>query len=112
MVRATRYIEIIEEDRLLENATTVGAYLQAGLRKLGERHSMVTNVRGAGLMCAFDLPTPELRRSAIDHAMQDEYMIVLPSGPRSIRFRPTLDLRRDDVDEAMTRLDRVLGKLA
>lgn len=111
MVRCTRYIEIIEEDRLLENATTVGAYLQSGLRGLSERHPMVTNVRGAGLMCAFDLPSPELRRSAIDHAMDEEHMIILPSGPRSIRFRPTLDLRRDDVDEAMTRLDRVLAKL-
>ncbi len=111
MVRATRYIEIIEEDRLLENAATVGEYLKSGLRKLGERHPMVTNVRGAGLMCAFDLPSPELRRKAIDHAMQDEYMIVLPSGPRSIRFRPTLDLRTDDVDEAITRLDRVLATI-
>jgi len=111
MVRCTRYIEIIEEDKLLENAAEVGNHLQSRLRALSERHPMITNVRGAGLMCAFDLPSPELRRTAIDRAMDDERMIVLPCGPRSIRFRPFLDARKDDIDEAITRLDRVVAKL-
>jgi len=111
MVRCTKYIEVIEDDHLLENAAEVGGYLQSRLRALSERHPVITNVRGAGLMCAFDLPTPGARKQAIDLAMEVERMIVLPCGPRSIRFRPVLDLRKDDVDEAIARLDRVLAKL-
>ncbi|MFO0633958.1 MAG: L-lysine 6-transaminase [Nannocystaceae bacterium] len=111
MVRATRYIEIIEQDDLLTNAREAGEHLQAKLRGLAERHGAMSNVRGRGLMCAFDLPSAEVRSAVVRAAMADEHMLILPCGPRSIRFRPVLDVTRDAIDEAAARLDRVIGKL-
>src|SRR5262249_8994835 len=57
MVRAQRYLEIIEEERLVENAAKVGAHLLARLLMLqGARPDVLSNARGRGLMCAVDLP--------------------------------------------------------
>ena len=111
MVRATRYIEIIEQDNLRENATKMGEYLLASLNKLAATHTMMYHVRGRGLMCAFRLPTSEIRAAVVKAALADEHLLILPCGPLSIRFRPVLDVKKEDIDEAMARLGRVLAKL-
>ena len=111
MVRATRYIEIIEQERLLDNARDMGEHLLAGLRSLAKPGGPVSNVRGRGLMCAFDLPSPEIRGNVVKAAMKDEHMLVLPCGNAGIRFRPVLDIDRGAIDDALARLARVLGKL-
>ncbi len=111
MVRATRYIEIIEQDGLLDNARIVGEHLVGGLHHLAERHAVVSCVRGAGLMCAFDLPTPELRTTLIDRAMADERLLILPCGRQSVRFRPSLDVTREHIDDGLARLARLLQRL-
>ena len=57
MVRSRRLLEIIERDGLIEHAAKVGDWLLGELAALGGRHAgLVSNVRGRGLMCAFDLP--------------------------------------------------------
>ena len=62
MVRSRRILEIIEADGLFEHAARAGGCLLSELLNLGDRHAgLVTNVRGRGLMCAIDLPDPELR---------------------------------------------------
>jgi L-lysine 6-transaminase len=112
MVRATRYIEIIEQDDLLTNCRENGEYLLERLRELAVRIPTITNVRGRGLMCAFDLASSTQRGACVRNAMQDEHLLVLPCGAQSIRFRPVLDIERGHIDDAMTRLGRVLTKLA
>lgn len=111
MVRATRYIEIIEQDRLLDNARVVGEHLLAGLHELSVRFPAVTGVRGRGLMCAFDLPTPELRTDLIDRAMSDERLLILACGRRSVRFRPSLDVTHAHIDDGLGRLARLLQRM-
>lgn len=108
MVRCTRYIEIIEQEGLLDNAASVGAYL---LGQLGElAGDKVSNVRGKGLMCAFDLPDSDTRSKLIDLCFEEKLM-VLPCGSRSLRVRPVLDFTKDHVDEAIRRMRTALGKL-
>jgi L-lysine 6-transaminase len=111
MVRATQYIAIIEEDKLLDRCRDTGEYLRESLHALAKRRAMVTSVRGRGLMCAFDLPSTAVRAACVKHSMLDEKMLVLPCGPQSIRFRPVLDVERAHIDDAIARLDRVIGKL-
>ena len=83
MVRSQRYFEVIAEERLVENAAKVGAFFLGQLQNLaGEFPEVVTNVRGLGLMAAFDLPSGEIRDRAIQ-AMEDADMLVLASGHRS-----------------------------
>lgn len=110
MVRCQRYLEIIEEDRLLENATTVGAHLKRGLEMLqGELPELLSNARGLGLMCAIDFPDGATRDAVADRAYE-EGMIILPCGRRSLRFRPPLDITVAEVDEAFGILRKAIAK--
>ena len=110
MVRCQRYLEIIEEERLVENAAAVGAHLLAGLEALvSERPDVVSNARGRGLMCAVDLPDTETRDRLMDKAYEMGLMI-LGCGKRSIRFRPVLDITRAEVDEALALVRKALER--
>ncbi len=109
MVRATRILEIIVDEKLLENTEARGAELLSGLQGIQERHPKVSNARGKGLLCAIDLPDNKTRDAAIKAAF-DDGMIVLPCGPRSIRFRPTLTVTQEAIAEGVRRLEHALTK--
>lgn len=100
MVRVTRYLEIIAEDGLVENAATVGAHLQQRLASLGSSDPRVTNVRGLGLFCAFDLPSTNVRNAFLKSAYEHGLLLV-GSGTRSVRFRPPLTITPELVDKGL-----------
>ena len=109
MVRCQRYLEIIAEDRLVENAEQVGAHLKRGLERLqAERPEFLSNARGRGLMCAIDFPDGAARDAVADRAF-DLGMIILPCGVQSLRFRPPLDVTAAEVDEALDVLRRAVA---
>jgi L-lysine 6-transaminase len=98
MVRAQRYLEIIEEDHLVENARAMGAHLHHGLENLvHEFPTVFSNARGLGLFAAFDVSTPE-KRTDIRKKAYEKGLIILPCGERSIRFRPPLTVSREEID--------------
>ena len=107
MVRATRILEIIDEDRLLENATLRGGELRLGLETLCTRFPELNNARGLGALCALDLPSTELRNQLVKRCF-DERLIILACGQRSIRFRPFLSIDSASVAECLTRLESAL----
>jgi len=112
MVRSQRFFEVIEEENLLENAANVGAYFLAELQRFAEQFpKLVSNVRGRGLMAAFDLPSGDLRNAAIKAMMQNDVM-VLASGHQSIRFRPPLNLSMEEAAEGIRRMEKALRQLA
>ena len=111
MVRATEILEIIHDEGLLENAAAMGELLLDRLVALGEEHGeLVTNVRGSGLLLAFDLPSGEIR-GEVRRACMAEELLVLACGPRSIRLRPALNVTASDVEEGLRRLEKVLGQV-
>ncbi len=107
MVRATRYLEIIHDEKLVENAATQGKFLLEGLASLPGHGLQFDNLRGKGLLIAFDLPTVARRQEVLQKALENE-MLLLPCGHRSIRLRPHLDLSRSVAEEALARLEKVL----
>ncbi len=111
MVRCTRILEIMEEDRVLENVVQRGEELLTGLRELEARFSEVTGARGRGLMCAIDLASPELRKRVIERCFE-EGMVVLPCGAQSVRFRPTLTVTAEVIAEGVARLGRAIEHVA
>jgi L-lysine 6-transaminase len=112
MVRSQRYFEVIDEERLVDNAARVGAYFVGELQRFGaEFPSLVSNVRGRGLMAAFDLPTGEQRDAALKSMMQHDVM-VLSSGHQSLRFRPPLNLSMEEAAEGVRRMEKALQQLA
>jgi len=101
MVRFGRFLEVIEEERLLDNARDVGAHLLRGLEGVqAELGGLMSNARGRGLMIAFDLPDGALRKQAVARC-RDNGLIALPCGTRSVRFRPPLNLTRAEADEGL-----------
>lgn len=110
MVRFQRFLEIIEEDRLVENARVVGDHLLAGLRALeGDFPTHISNCRGRGLMIAFD--TDPGSRKALLAKCFEIGMLALPCGSRSVRFRPPLTLTRSEADAGIDILRRALQSL-
>ncbi|MBX3213486.1 MAG: L-lysine 6-transaminase [Labilithrix sp.] len=108
MVRATRILEIIVEEKLIENAAARGAELLAGLEGIQARRPSVDNARGQGLMCAIDVPDAKTRDAVIKRCFADG-MVVLACGQRSIRFRPALNVGADVIADAIARLDTAIG---
>ncbi len=101
MVRAQRYLEIIEEEKLVDNAKKMGDYLMAQLEQLAtELPTTVTAVRGRGLFAAFDMLNVD-QRTPFREKCLERGLILLPSGERSIRFRPPLTINREEIDEGL-----------
>jgi len=101
MVRCTRILEIIEEENLVENAARMGERMLDGLDAIAaESGEEINNVRGKGLMLAFDLTDQEKRDTMLDH-MFENGLLALKSGNRSIRFRGMLDTPEEAVDQAL-----------
>jgi len=110
MVRSAKIMEIIEEDKLCNKAAENGAYLQDGLKKIAEKNSLVTNVRGKGLLTAFDFPDAATRSAFINYGL-DNNIMYLGCGDRTIRFRPALIIEKDHIDEGLYTLEKILPLL-
>jgi L-lysine 6-transaminase len=99
-VRSTHYLRIIEQEKLVENAHDKGEYFVKELQSLAKRYSVISAVRGRGLMIAFDLPNTAMR-DAFWKGAYELGLLVVRCGDRSIRLRPVLDVKADVIDEAI-----------
>ena len=112
MVRARKILEIYEEDNVIENVRKSGAHLLKKLHALQEKHpNVISNVRGKGLICAFDLPDTHTRNHFVKHGW-DHGVMFLGASTRTIRFRPTLTISTAEIDHGMDVADRVLTQMS
>ena len=101
MVRSRRILEVIEADGLMEHAAEAGRYLHARLEELAaDFPELVRDVRGRGLMRAFSLPSGE-QRDELVRKLWDRHVVMLASGPDSVRFRPALTVSYSEIDDAV-----------
>jgi L-lysine 6-transaminase len=101
MVRATQYLKIMEEENLLTHTAEMGEKLIAGLKVVAEESKgMITNVRGKGMMVAYDLPS-EAQRDEMMKILENNGLKALKAGLHSIRFRGMLDVPAEAVDRAI-----------
>ncbi len=108
MVRSRKYFEIIEEENLVDNARVMGNYLLENLLEIqNEFPELVSQARGLGLMCSFDLPSPELRTKFLKEIYRDK-LIMLGCGVRTVRFRPPLIIQKDQIDQGIKIIRNVL----
>jgi L-lysine 6-transaminase len=111
MVRATKILEIIEEEHLVENARVVGEYLHTNLLALEKEYpELVNNVRGLGLFCAMDMDSHQNRELIKDKALEKGLMLIGCSD-RTIRFRPPLNLSKAEADEGVSIIRRCLNEM-
>ena len=111
-------LELLRRE-LLRNAEDVGAYLKDGLQLLQEKHPLVGDVRGRGLMLGIELvrdrETKERaveERDAIVTAAFEKGLLLLGAGRNTIRLSPPLVFSRAQADTAVRILDEVIGEEA
>lgn len=110
MMRLKLILEVIEQENLVQHAEEMGTYLLEGLQRLEQQYPQyVSAARGKGLMCAFNLPTAELRNKVQSQLYQDK-VIILGCGERALRFRPHLNVSKDEIQTALERLEQILQK--
>ncbi len=100
---ALAVMDVMEREDLVENAGKVGQYLMSELKKFPQ----IKEVRGEGLMIGmeFDEPVKEIRRKLIS----EQHVFTGVTGTHIIRLLPPLCLTKNNVDEFLNRLHKVIG---
>jgi 4-aminobutyrate aminotransferase len=103
-------------DGLVKNAAEVGSHLMEGVAALMDRHPMVGDVRGRGLMIGIELvrdrQTKERATAERDRVVRECFsrgLLVLGAGANAIRLCPPLVLTKPQADTAVTILDQALS---
>jgi 4-aminobutyrate aminotransferase len=106
-------------DTLVKNAEKVGAHLMQGLRDLMDRHPLIGDVRGKGLMIGVELvrdrKTKEravAERDAVVEAMFRRGVLILGAGKNAVRFAPPLVLTETQADTAVRLFGESLTEVA
>jgi 4-aminobutyrate aminotransferase len=114
-VAARATIQVIEEENLLENADSVGRYFRGKLDELNEKHALIGDVRGMGLMLGLELvkdratkePAPEATGRVMDRCKENGLLIGKGGLYGNVlRISPMLNIGKADVDEAIRILDK------
>jgi L-lysine 6-transaminase len=109
MVRSKFILDVIKNEKLVDNAKKVGEHLKFQLSKIQEEYpALISNARGLGLMCSFDLPSADVRNHFRDNCYKEKLMI-LGCGEKSIRFRPALNITENEIDKGLTIIRKVLS---
>jgi 4-aminobutyrate aminotransferase-like enzyme len=120
-VAAKATIDLIEEDRLMDNAETVGNHFRAGLEALKEKYTVIGDVRGMGLMQGIELvkdrktkePATDLTNQLLER-LRVHGLLVGKGGlyGNVARMSPPLNISKADADVALSALDKGLGEVA
>ncbi len=108
MVRSTQILRIMNEEKLVENSARRGKYLLRRLNEIQDQFpGLISNARGLGLLCAFDLPDAELRNKFRENC-EKEKLLILGCGEKTIRFRPMLNITDEELEEGLQIIEKVL----
>jgi len=109
MVRSTKIIETIFEEHLIDNAKNLGEYLLKNLQDIqNDFPNLINNARGLGLMCSFDFNSPEERILFLKETFKNK-LLILGCGTKTVRFRPSLAITKDELDEGLKIVRNVLN---
>ncbi|HAA90006.1 MAG: Putative aminotransferase class-III [Thermoanaerobacterales bacterium 50_218] len=118
MVAGLATIEVIEKENLIANAASVGAYLKEKLLELKEKHPLIGDVRGIGLMLGAELvregkEPAAAETDAVLEKMKDRGIIIGKNGRyrNVLAFQPPLVITKENVDEVVSNLDAVLTEV-
>jgi 4-aminobutyrate aminotransferase len=108
-------LDLVEQG-LMENAAKLGERLITGVRKLAERHQIIGDVRGKGLMVGMELVkdratkeyNPEASRKLVDTAFQHG-LLLLGCGKSVVRVAPPLVIDEVDIDRGLGILGETLA---
>lgn len=96
------FLKLIQEENLAENARKMGDYLKSRLKKLKEKHSIIKEVRGLGLMLGIELR--ESCKNIVEKALE-KGLILNCTQEKVIRLLPPLVIKKEHADKAIEILD-------
>jgi acetylornithine/N-succinyldiaminopimelate aminotransferase len=118
---ALKILEVIQREKLGDNARQVGAFLKHGLEELARKYpAFIQGVRGVGLILGIELAanipnlpgdsskTPAIRFANLLHGAG---LLAIPAGAQVMRFLPALNLRQSEAEEGLRILDSVIAPL-
>jgi 4-aminobutyrate aminotransferase-like enzyme len=117
-----RILDVIQREKLADNARQVGDYLKTGLQQLAQKYpGAIQNVRGLGLMIGIELvpnianmPGDSTKTQAIRFAnlLHAAGLLAIPAGAQIMRFLPPLNLRRCEAEEGLKLIESVVADMA
>jgi len=119
-VAARATIEVIEEENLLENSHTVGAYFRQKLEELQQKYPLIGDVRGMGLMLGLELvkdrktkePAPQELGQLMERTKENGLLIGKGGlWGNVVRLSPPLNIGTADVDDAVRILDKSFAEV-
>jgi 2,2-dialkylglycine decarboxylase (pyruvate) len=105
-------LDVLERDKLDLRATELGEYLRDGLRELADRHDVITDVRGRGLLVGLELVSDAVGAAVTRRCLElglHMNVVQLPGMVGVFRIAPPLTAERDEIDEGLAILDEALG---
>ncbi|MBQ9026152.1 MAG: aspartate aminotransferase family protein [Methanobrevibacter sp.] len=102
---ANAVLDVIYEEDLLANSKEVGQYLKEELEKLQEKHDIIKEVRGCGLMVGIELTIPGAEY--VDKLREKGFLINCTAGS-VLRLVPPLIIKKEEIDEFVKALDETL----
>jgi ornithine--oxo-acid transaminase len=101
---ASKALDLLFEDNLIENSKAMGAYLKEKLSEMN--HSFIKEIRGKGLWIGVDLDQG-VSAKKICISLMDEGILAKETHETVIRFAPPLSIRKDDIDWALEKINKV-----
>ncbi|HEY4330555.1 MAG TPA: aspartate aminotransferase family protein [Phycisphaerae bacterium] len=130
MAAALASLQVIEDEKLVENAATLGDYAMTRLREIGTANPFVSDVRGKGLMFGIDFARPKsgfllqqkwdalhkmnfgvFGQTVIIPLLQDHKILTQVAGFHTevIKFLPPMTITREDIDWFLSAMEKVLA---
>jgi 4-aminobutyrate aminotransferase-like enzyme len=116
----TAVLEIFENENLTENSAKMGEYIKERLLKIAEKCPYLGDVRGMGLVMGLEIvsdkttkePAPKLIRQIIDKCAQNGLLVgSVGMYGNVIRVAPPLVIKKDEADESLAIMEKVLMSL-
>jgi acetylornithine/N-succinyldiaminopimelate aminotransferase len=99
-------LKVIREENLVARAEEMGNYFLGRLKDLQKKYAFIKEVRGKGLLIGVELEFPG---KEIDVRCQEKGLLINSLGDKVLRIIPALNVKREEIDQAVTVLDQVLG---
>jgi acetylornithine/succinyldiaminopimelate/putrescine aminotransferase len=118
---ALRVLEVIQREKLADNARTIGEFLLAGLARLAQKYpQVIQGVRGIGLMIGVELAANNASFANNGKAasirfvnrLHEAGLLTIPAGTQVIRLLPPLNLRQSEAEEGLKTIESVVAKPA